>query len=116
MVVVPAFREIESLIRAGHELIPLHNWQRVRETDGKPLGKAPVHKGWTTEPPLSSEDARAWMNAGNNVGVRLRAIDFVVDIDPRNYQDADSKELLTARFAIQWDAYPCVVTPSGGFH
>lgn len=112
----PLTNDIDSLISAGYELIKLHAWWHLAD-DERPLGKAPVDKGWESTTPLTLKEAKAWMDAGNNVGVRLRATDLVIDIDPRNFEDGkDSQKMLGERFSIDWDLYPCSITPSNGRH
>ncbi len=87
---------------AGHELIPIN-------------GKAPIGSGWPSMPALSIEKAKARMAARKNVGVRLRDIDLVVDVDPRHFSANDDP---LARLSIDFglpDA-PFVLTGGGGRH
>ena len=87
---------------AGHDLIPIN-------------GKRPTSSGWTTSPALPLDKAKARMIDGKNVGVRLRDIDLVVDVDPRHFAANDDP---LARLCIDFglpDA-PFVLTGGGGRH
>ena len=87
---------------AGHELIPVN-------------GKQPVGRGWRWAPPLPLGEAMARLESGRNVGVRLRATDLVLDIDPRNFPKGDDPlRRLRADFRLP-DA-PFVRTGGGGLH
>jgi hypothetical protein len=93
---------LDAHAAAGHELIPI-------------VGKMPVAKGWISVPAISLEAAKARMARGRNVGVRLRDIDLVVDVDPRHFAANDDP---LARLAIDFglpDA-PFVLTGGGGRH
>lgn len=93
---------LDEHIAAGHELIAID-------------GKRPVATGWRRSLPLSPEDAKARMARGCNIGVRLRAIDLVIDADPRNYVEGDDAlARLKADFRLP-DA-PFVRTGGGGWH
>ncbi len=75
----PSFQDasyLDAHADAGHELIPL-------------VGKVPVERGWTKAEPMDLAEARARMRADKNVGVRLRATDLVIDVDPRAFDDGD---------------------------
>ena len=104
----PNPRALAPLKDAGYELIPL----RGRE-------KAPRDPRWTTHP-YKNEDQVAHMEAGNNVGVRLRATDLVVDVDPRNFEDAwdgvDPFSELVLRLGLDPTEWPRVETGGGGAH
>lgn len=100
----PSFDDAEFLVRAGYELIPLR--------DGS---KAPRDKDWPNrryEPAAVVAEARA---RGANLGVRLRAADLVVDVDPRNGGDA-SLCALVADCGLDLGACPHVATGGGGHH
>lgn len=99
---------------AGHELIPLHDKDAVG-FKGKRIGKHPLHKGWTTETPMSVVESETHMAGGGNVGVRLRDTDLVIDVDPRNFDAGDDP------VARLWKDFvlpecPFVRTGGGGFH
>ncbi|MBG0811872.1 bifunctional DNA primase/polymerase [Methylosinus sp. H3A] len=102
----PSFQDANCLdahAAAGHPLIPLS-------------GKKPIEPRWTTTAkPMELAKAKERMRAGGNVGVRLRATDLVVDVDPRYFHDGDDPfERLKADFALP-DA-PFVTTGGGGWH
>lgn len=114
----PQPEQLEPFRNSGHELIPLHRWNEVRTKDGKkiPLGKAPRDLGWRKRT-YTFEECYKHMEAGGNVGVRLRAVDLVVDVDPRNFpQGVDVFQKLVEAVGLQPDHYPHVVTGSGGHH
>lgn len=115
----PTFRfrpdELAAFDGTGHELIPLHAPDAL-DAKGRRIGKAP-HRGWRRDRPLSAEEARQHMVEGQNVGVRLRPTDLVVDVDPRNFVPGDQPvRRLEALLGRSLDAWPTVVTGSGGRH
>ncbi len=93
---------LKAHIAAGHDLIPID-------------GKRPVERGWRRTVPLSLEKAKARLMADANVGVRLRDIDLVIDVDPRNFAEGDDPlARLIADFALP--VSPFVLTGGGGRH
>jgi hypothetical protein len=102
----------EAYLAAGYELIPLHSHDSHR--NGKPLGKTPKSRGWRTASPMSLSELREHIATGGNVGVRLRAEDLVIDVDPRNGGNESFKKLV-ARFPLP-DDVPTVVTGTNGTH
>lgn len=112
----PSFQNASLLddhARAGHELIPLRHW-KAKDAAGKPAGKEPVGR-WRLQPSLTLPEAAAHMKAGKNVGVRLRSIDLVIDVDPRYFAEGDDPlARLIADFGLP-DA-PFVLTGGGGRH
>jgi hypothetical protein len=99
---LPETNALDAHTAAGHQFIPLD-------------GKVPTERGWTKAKPLDLAKAKARMQAGKNVGVRLRATDLVIDVDPRNFDDGDDPfARLKADFAHP-DA-PFVRTGGGGWH
>lgn len=115
--VTPDARRAEPLFGASFEFLELHVPGATRETKtGKvvKLGKAPIHKRWTTAPAGSDDEARYWLECGRNVGVRLRDCDLVIDVDPRNGGDIESLE--TALGVKLRQLYSFVVTGSDGLH
>ena len=96
------------LIAAGYELIPLH-----------PNGKAPTDRNWTRRP-YRNADQIDHMRDGGNVGVRLRAGDLVIDVDPRNFedvwQDVDPFCEMVGRLGLDPSDWPTVQTGGGGRH
>lgn len=99
---------------AGHELIPLHDKGAVG-FGGKRVGKQPLHKGWTTETPMTLDEAALHMAGGGNVGVRLRGGDLVVDVDPRHFNVGDDPVARLWRDFMLPEC-PFVKTGGGGFH
>ena len=113
----PSFepQQLKAYAGTGYELIPLHAPDAV-DQKGRSVGKAPF-KGWRQDAPISTEDAHAHMQRGENVGVRLRDVDLVLDIDPRNFSQGDDP-LARLQSDLGFDAgnYPTVITGSGGRH
>lgn len=105
---------LDAHASAGHDLIPLRHWQ-AKDAKGKPAGKFPLLNNWRRLPALTLAQAVAHMRTGKNVGVRLRDVDLVIDVDPRNFEDGvDSFAAITVDFGLP-DA-PFVRTGGGGFH
>ncbi len=109
--------ELEAYRRGGFHLIPLNKPDAV-DQKGRPIGKAPLNSGWRRLPPLTIEEALQIMQEeGHNVGVRLRDVDLVIDVDPRNFQDSDDPlKRLQEDLGVSFSNAPLVVTGSGGFH
>ncbi len=100
----------------GYELIPLHA-PNATGRRGQPLGKAPKASGWRVAPAMTVQEAAEHMATGHNVGVRLRAIDLVVDVDPRNFAEGDDPlRRLGDDLGVDLSVYPTVITGSGGKH
>lgn len=99
------------------ELIPLHVPDAL-DRKGRKIGKAPLGKRWRTDPQLTVDEAVSHMRAEGNAGVRLRAEDLVVDVDPRNFREGDDPlARLEADLGFELRARcPTVVTGSGGLH
>jgi len=114
---VPSFKpaQLEPFRGSGFELIPLHGPNDL-DRNGRSIGKAPG-KGWRDSQPLDVAAAVDVMNGGRNIGVRLRACDLVMDVDPRNFPPGtDPLRQLQADLGIKLTDYPTVVTGSGGQH
>ncbi len=94
--------QLNAHVKAAHQLIPL-------------IGKRPAEGGWRRTAPLSASKAKARFESGQNIGVRLRDTDLVIDVDPRNFEVGDDP---FARLAKEFDlpGAPCVTTGGGGFH
>ncbi len=113
--------QLRPLLNAGYQLIPLHNYSREDGRKGKrrKRGKSPVDANWTKRP-YRSDDQVLHMEAGDNVGVRLRSTDLIIDVDPRNFEDVwqgvDPFTELVLRLGIDPDEFPTVRTGSGGLH
>ncbi len=107
------------LAEAGYSLIPLHRWDATRTSKGKTrkMGKAPIHGDWTNRPDSTAATMARAERHGNNVGVRLKVEDLVVDIDPRSIPGgvATAREAL-AEFGVLFSTLPIVRTGSGGLH
>lgn len=99
---------------AGHEFIPLHGASDIGK-DGKRIGKQPLYKAWPTKVAMTLEAAVSHMQAGWNVGVRLRDTDLVIDVDPRNFDAGDDPVARLWRDFALPDC-PFVRTGGGGFH
>lgn len=99
---------------AGHEFIPLHGASDIGK-NGKRIGKQPLYNAWPTKAAMTLEAAVSHMQAGWNVGVRLRDTDLVVDVDPRNFDVGDDPVARLWRDFALPDC-PFVRTGGGGFH
>jgi len=82
---------------------------------GKPGGKQPSASNWRLLQPLSFNEARAHFATRKNIGVRLRNVDLVLDVDPRHGGN-ESLERLAAELGIDFADWPIVWTGSGGRH
>ena len=71
----PQSKNIEPYLATGFESIKLGS-----------NSKAPIQKNWTKCKSLSTNQAISWMEKGNNIGVRMRPIDLIIDVDPRNFE------------------------------
>ncbi len=112
--------ELRPYLDAGWQLIPLHSHDYFDEHRGKrrERGKSPLHGNWTRRP-YKSKDQVKHMKGGQNVGVRLRAGDLVVDVDPRNFKKGDDPfKRLLEDCGMDLSGYPTVETGrgDGGLH
>lgn len=101
----PSFQDasyLDAHAEAGHELIPID-------------GKVPIERGWTRAEPMNLDKAKARMRAGKNVGVRLRATDLVIDVDPRHFEGGDDPVVRLWKDFVLPEC-PFVRTGGGGFH
>ncbi|WP_336985627.1 DUF5906 domain-containing protein [Altererythrobacter aquiaggeris] len=115
----PAFEfnsdELEPFRGTGYEFVRL-NVPNALDARGRPIGKAPGH-GWRTVDPLDVVEAKALLDGGTDVGVRLRQTDLVIDVDPRAFDDGDDPVArLQADLGIKLDNWPKVETGSDGSH
>jgi len=100
------------------QLIPLFKWDhktkrnKVLQEDGK----RPIDSNWTKKP---YDNAKMILHAkkGQNVGVRLKANQLILDVDPRNFpKGKDSFKAFCAATKFDPEKYPMVRTGGGGFH
>lgn len=97
--------ELMPLVEAGMILIPLHKRSKV-----------PCDRNWPKRP-YKNENQIGHMKSGGNVGVRLRASELVVDVDPRNFTKGDDPLVRFCKdHAIDLTEYPKVKTGAGGLH
>ena len=100
----PAVEQLEDYEASGAEFIALN-------------GKVPRSKGWRTKAAMTPIEAMEHMEAGGNVGIRLRPTHLVIDVDPRNFAEGDNPiGRLANDLSIDLGGYPRVVTGSGGSH
>lgn len=115
----PAFAEaLRPYLEHGWDLIPLHKPDAVTLLkDGKERkdGKRPLHKNWTVRSYGARRVARVCAEQRRNIGVRLRADQLVIDVDPRNGGELGFKRLCRD-VGLNPDAWPRVQTGSGGSH
>lgn len=108
-------KELAPLLEAGYELIPLHRHDHL-DGRGRERGKSPLHPNWTRRTYRNTEQVEH-MERGSNVGVRLRARDLVVDVDPRNFREGvDEFAELVLWLGLDPTDWPHVETGSGGSH
>lgn len=103
---------------AGYQLLPLHRPEDTSEYKGKIRkdGKRPLHGNWTKRK-YRNDDVLDIMDDGHNVGVRLKAEQLVIDVDPRNMPEGrDTFQELCEEIELDPDDYPVVRTGSGGLH
>ncbi len=111
-------KALKDYIDAGWQLIPLHSHDYFDQHKGsrRARGKSPLDNNWTKKIYKNSDQVRH-LEAGNNVGVRLRAVDLVLDVDPRNFKDGDDPlKRLCEDTSMNLDSFPHVITGSGGDH
>ena len=100
------------------DFLTLHQWnttKRLPMGTVKPLGKVPVAAKWTTIKVASRAVRRRCLAELRNMGIRLKATDLVLDIDPRNGGD-EGFETLCFDIGLDEEQWPCVITGSGGRH
>lgn len=94
-------------VRAGYELFPLARAKKI-----------PRDKGWRLKS-YQPADLKAWLAAGGNLGVRLRDVDLVLDVDPRNFRSGDDPlARLSEAVDVDLSIAPTVLTGrgDGGHH
>lgn len=107
--------ELDLFGGTGFEFIELHAPDAV-DAKGRKLGKAPVGR-WRKASPLDIDEAKQLLTKGVNVGVRLRPIDLVIDVDPRSFAEGDDPVgRLEKDLGIQLDDWPKVRTGADGCH
>lgn len=107
--------ELAPFEQAGFVLIPLHAPKFIDRFERK-RGKSPLHMDWRKRD-YSSFHARAHMEQGKNVGVRLCASDLVIDYDPRHAETGDNPlERFCKDFGIDLNKCFVVHTSRGGTH
>ena len=124
MAKAPDSSELSPYLDAGFTLIPLHRFDKTtvkKGKDGKEIvmqrGKTPVHSNWTSRAYNDNTQAVGHMGRGFNVGVRLRADQIVIDVDPRNFAEGDDPlSRLAADYNLDLANAPTVITGSGGKH
>ena len=116
MAVKPKPDQLQILIDAGLELIPLHQWDAI-SSKGKSAGKAPIGRDWRNTPALTLDEATAHMAEGGNIGIRLPAWLLIIDADPRNYEDDDKPPTrLREQYDVPLDKTAQTITGGGGYH
>lgn len=125
--VAPNVEELAPYLAAPTwQLIPLHNYATVQEVKGKSRkrGKSPIHGNWTDfeKRRYSSFRPKKHMEKGDNLGVRLKSDQLVLDVDPRGFPQAEDLTTdnpfrrLCADVGLNPDLYPRVETGGGGLH
>lgn len=98
-------------------LIPLYPFDHTSELRGKTIkdGKRPRHKDWQRRDYSTRATIKECANSNSNIGVRLRADQLVIDVDPRNGGD-EGWSNLCFELGLDERAFPSVTTGSGGKH
>ncbi len=74
-------------------------------------------RGWRVDVPVDFAAASRHLAEGSNMGVRLRPIDLVLDVDSRHFLDGDDPVArLASDLSVDLSDYPTCVTGSGGRH
>ncbi|WP_417241389.1 VapE domain-containing protein [Celeribacter sp.] len=116
--------QLTPLLASGYQLLPLHKFSAENDVKGKKRkrGKSPLDRNWMKRP-YNSNDQIKHMEAGSNVGVRLRPFELVLDVDPRAFPDGQTLASPINPFVelVLWtgmdpDLYSTVETGSGGLH
>jgi hypothetical protein len=99
------------------DLIPLHMPDAVSTKRGvtRKDGKRPLHGAWTVTRYSTKAVLAEQANSGRNIGVRLKADQLIIDVDPRN-GGTPAFEELCAELEIDPLRFPKVTTGSGGAH
>ena len=103
---------------AKFDFLALNKWNaRKRLKTGRviDLGKAPIAYNWTTLRPASRAIRKACLAELRNMGIRLRANQLVIDVDPRN-GGTESFAMLCHDLGLDAGEWPHVITGSGGDH
>lgn len=98
-------------------LIPLFRFDHKTTRHGRVMldGKRPRDKDWTKRRYLTARTLELAREHNVNVGVRLKANQLVLDIDPRNGGDEGFANLCFD-LGLDSDTWPQCVTGSGGSH
>ena len=99
-----AVRLLKGLRAAGLELFPLGI-----------KSKAPRDTGFLLHDYSTDMDLGALLTRGFNIGIRGRAQDLIMDVDPKN-GGTDSLEMLKWEADDDFGRYPFTITGSGGRH
>ncbi len=102
----------------AYDLIPVHPWNK--KIQGNDRGKTPRDTDWVNRV-YGPAEPHTWIGCGNNVGVRIRPGQLVIDLDPRNYAGTDCEQSVAALFGCTSfndlrQAVPMVHTGGGGWH
>lgn len=101
--VAEARQVLKAFARADYKLFPLKRGTKI-----------PRDEGWQTKPYSLAGDIAAWVKGGGNIGVRLRDIDLVLDVDPRNFAPGDDPlRRLHQDVGVDVEDAPTVVTGRG---
>ncbi len=114
----PAAADLNRYDAKVFTLIPLHKPHDLMKLKGgktKEVGKAPLDSKWTTKAYNSKAVRARCIKEERNAGVRLTDEQLVIDVDPRNGGEAGFAALCHD-LGIDGDAFPRVITGSGGFH
>ncbi|TYP64024.1 bifunctional DNA primase/polymerase [Stutzerimonas stutzeri] len=111
----PSF-DVDGLIAAGLQLIPLHKWDAV-DNRGRARGKTPRDGAWQAKEYDSIAVLAEATRTGRNIGVRLPASVVVLDVDPRNFLEGrDSLAEFASAHSLDLTLASHVITGSGGHH
>ncbi len=119
MAVTMKVDDLKPILAMKLDVIPIRKWD-ARGKNNKIAGKIPRDSEWQIKT-YRAAMIKEWIKAGGNIGVRLRAGELVIDVDPK-HDDAKGRtaeelvDELELELGISFEGAPVVKTGSGGWH